>query len=51
MVNLDTKDLIEHYSTSLRYHDIYNYVADGQLPGNVNTQKKVAGRSHQLCDY
>ena len=27
MVNLDTKDLIEHYSTSLRYRDIYNYIA------------------------
>ena len=43
MVNLDTKDLKEHYSTSLRYRDIYNYVADSRLPGNVNTQKKVAG--------
>ena len=45
MVNLDTKDLIEHCSTSLRYRDIYNYVADGRLPGNVNTQKKVAGEA------
>ena len=45
MVNLDTKDLIEHYSTSLRYRDIYNYVADGRLPGNVTTQKKVAGEA------
>ena len=45
MVNLDTKDLIEHYSTSLRYRDIYNYVADGRLPGNVTTQKKVTGEA------
>ena len=45
MVNLDTKDLIEHYSKSLRYHDIYNYIADGRLPGNVNTQKKIAGEA------
>ena len=45
MVNLDTKDLIEHYSMSLRYRDIYNYVADGRLPGNVTTQKKVAGEA------
>ena len=45
MVNLDTKDLIEHYRTSLRYRDIYNYVADGRLPGNVATQKKVAGEA------
>ena len=45
MVNLDTKDLIEHYSNSLRYRDIYNYIADGRLPGNVNTQKKIAGEA------
>ena len=45
MVNLDTKDLIEHYRTSLRYRDIYNYVADGRLPGNAATQKKVAGEA------
>ena len=45
MVNLDTKDLIEHYTKSLRYHDIYNYIADGQLLGNVNTQKKIAGEA------
>ena len=45
MVNLDTKDLIEHYSKSLRYRDIYNYIADGRLPGNVNTQKKIAGEA------
>ena len=45
MVNLDTKDLIEHYSKSLRYHNIYNYIADGRLPGNVNTQKKIAGEA------
>ena len=45
MVNLDTKDLIEHYSMSLRYRDIYKYIADGSLPGNVNTQKKIAGEA------
>ena len=32
MVNLDTKDLIKHYTKSLRYRDIYNYIADGRLP-------------------
>ena len=32
MVNLDTKDLIESYAKSLRYREIYNYVADGRLP-------------------
>ena len=45
MVNLDTKDLIEHYTKSLRYRNIYNYIADGRLPGNVNTQKKIAGKA------
>ena len=39
MVNLDTKDLIKHYNTSLRYRDIYNYIANSRLPGNLNTQK------------
>ena len=45
MVNLDTKDLIENYTKSLRYREIYNYIADGRLPGNVITQKKIAGEA------
>ena len=45
IVNLDTKDFIEHYSKSLRYCNIYNYIADGRMPGNVNTQKKIAGKA------
>ena len=45
MVNLDTKDLIESYTKSLRYREIYNYVADGRLPGNATTQKKIAGEA------
>ena len=45
MVNLDTKDLIESYTKSLRYHEIYNYIADGRLPGNVITQKKITGEA------
>ena len=45
MVNLDTKDLIESYTKSLRYRDIYNYIADGRLPGNAITQKKIAGEA------
>ena len=32
MVNLDTKDLIENYTKSLRYRDIYNYITDSRLP-------------------
>ena len=43
MVNLDTKDLIENYTKSLRYCEIYNYIADGRLPGNAITQEKIAG--------
>ena len=45
MVNLDTKDLIENYTKSLRYQDIYNYITDGRLPGNSITQKKIAGET------
>ena len=45
MVNLDTKDLIENYTKSLRYREIYNYIADGRLPGNVVTQKKIVGEA------
>ena len=45
MVNLDTKDLIESYTKSLRYREIYNYIADGRLPGNAITQKKIAGEA------
>ena len=45
MVNLDTKDLIESYTKSLRYREIYNYIADGRLPGNAITQKKIVGEA------
>ena len=45
MVNLDTKDLIESYTKSLRYREIYNYIADSRLPGNAITQKKIAGEA------
>ena len=41
MVNLDTKDLIESYPNSLRYREIYNYIADGRLPGNAITRKRL----------
>ena len=45
MVNLDTKDLIESYTKSLRYREIYNYIADGRLLGNAITQKKIVGEA------
>ena len=46
MVNLDTKDLIETYDTSIRFKDIYRYVQDGRLSGNAKTQKKIAGEAN-----
>ena len=45
MVNLYTKDLIENYTKLLRYCEIYNYIADGRLPGNAITQKKIASEA------
>ena len=45
MVNLDTKDLIEEYEKSLRYREIYKYIADGRLAGNALKQKKIAGEA------
>ena len=45
MVNLDMKDLVESYNTSLQYKDIYNYITDSRLAGNINTQKKIAGET------
>ena len=45
MVNLDTKDLIESYTKSLRYREIYNYITDVRLPGNAITQKKIVGET------
>ena len=46
MVNLDTKDLIEAYDTSTRYKDIYRYVQESQLSGNMKIQKKIAGEAN-----
>ena len=43
MVNLDTKDLIESYTKSLRYREIYNYIADGRLPGEAANYVVVNG--------
>ena len=48
MVNLDTKDLVESYNTSIRYKDIYNYIADSRLPRNMNMQKNIAGEVDNL---
>ena len=45
-VNLDIKDLIEAYDTSIRFKDIYHYVQDGRLSGNAKMQKKIAGEAN-----
>ena len=52
MVNLDTKDLIESYTKSLRYREIYNYVADG-TSWKCNYAEKDCGRSSKLrsCEW
>ena len=42
MVNLDTKDLAEAYGTSIRFKDVYRYVQEGRLAGNIKVQKKIA---------
>ena len=44
-VNLDTKDLIEAYETSVRFKDIYKYVLNGKLTRNAKVQKKIAGEA------
>ena len=51
MVNLDTKDLIENYTKSLRYREIYNYIADGRLPGSIITQLVVNGLLFKITQH
>ena len=46
MVNLDTKDLAEAYDTSTRFKDVYRYVQEGRLAGNIKIQKKIAGEAN-----
>ena len=46
IINLDMKDLIEAYDTSIRFKDIYCYVQDGRLSGNAKMQKKIAGEAN-----
>ena len=42
-VNIETADLITEYDKSLHFKDVYNYILHDKLPGNANTQKKIAG--------
>ena len=40
-VNLDTKELIEEYPNSVRFKDIYAYIAKNKLPGSAKAQRKI----------
>ena len=45
LVNIDTADLIAEYDKSVRFKDIYSYILQDKLSGNMNTQKKIAGKA------
>ena len=45
VVNIETVDLIAEYNKSMCFKDIYNYILCHKLPGNANTQKKIAGEA------
>ena len=45
IVNIETTDLIAEYDKSMHFKDVYNYILRDKLPGNVNTQKKKAGKA------
>ena len=45
LVNIDTADLIAEYDKSVCFKDIYSYILQDKLPGNMNTQKKIAGEA------
>ena len=40
-VNLEMKELVEEYPSSIRFKDIYLYIAKNKLPGSAKVQKKV----------
>ena len=44
-INIETADLITEYDKSVCFKDIYNYILREKLPGNTNTQKKIAGEA------
>ena len=45
VVNIETADLITEYDKSICFKDVYNYILCNKLPGNANTQKKIAGEA------
>ena len=45
VVNIETADLIAEYDKSMHFKDVYNNILRDKLPGNTNTQKKIAGKA------
>ena len=45
VVNFETADLIREYDRSVRFKDIYAYIARDKLPGNQQVQKRVLGEA------
>ena len=45
IVNFETADLIREYDRSVRFKDIYAYIAHDKLPGNQQVQKRVLGEA------
>ena len=45
LVNFETADLIREYDRSVRFKDIYAYIARDKLPGNQQVQKRVLGKA------
>ena len=44
-INIETAELIAEYDKSVCFKDIYNYILCDKLPGNANTQRKLAGEA------
>ena len=45
VVNFETTDLIREYGRSMRFKDIYSYIARDKLPGSQQVQRRVLGKS------
>ena len=44
-INIETADFITECDKYIHFKDIYNYILHDKLPGNANTQKKIAGEA------
>ena len=45
VVNFETADLIREYDRSVRFKDIYAYIARDKLPGSLQVQRRVLGEA------